>query len=199
MYKTVVFIVLSMLMLSNSNTLLAQDSVSDQINMAVFAAPEEHRDGAKVLGFDKDGNVITLREGTNDFICLADNPASARFHVSCYKKTLEAFMARGRALKAEGKNPGEVFEIREKEAKAGTLQMPTEPATLYAFFGDDVTYDSATNTIEGAQYRYSIYIPFATQETTGLPLRPNAPGHPWLMDPGTHRAHIMITPPAEDN
>lgn len=193
------FIITILLSIVVSTNLLAQVySVEDKINMAVFAAPEEHREEAKVLGFDDDGNVITLREGSNEFVCLADNPESSRFHVSCYKITLEPFMARGRALKAEGKNPGEVFEIREQEAIAGTLEMPKEPATLYAFFGDEVSYDSETNTIEGAQYRYSIYIPFATQQTTGLPLRPNAPGHPWLMDPGTHRAHIMITPPAEN-
>tara|TARA_R110000868_G_scaffold408928_2_gene693252 strand:- start:9536 stop:10132 length:597 start_codon:yes stop_codon:yes gene_type:complete len=189
---------ITLLMISSTVKTTAQETIQDQINMAVFAAPEEHREGAKVLGFDNDGNVITLREGTNEFICLADNPASERFHVSCYKSTLEPFIARGRELSAEGKNPGEVFEIREKEAKDGTLQMPTEPATLYAYFGDNVSYDSTTNTIEGAQYRYSIYIPFATQESTGLPLRPNAPGHPWLMNPGTHRAHIMITPPKEN-
>ncbi len=176
----------------------AQESIQDQINMAVFAAPEDHREGAMVLGYDNVGNVITLREGNNDFICLADNPEVARFSVSCYQKSLEPFMARGRALKAEGKNPGEVFEIREKEAVEGLLNMPTGPATLYAFYGEEVVYDSNANTIEGAQYRYSIYIPFATQETTGLPLRPNGQGHPWLMDPGTHRAHIMITPPASN-
>lgn len=188
-----------LLLIISSNVLFAQTySVEDQINMAVFAAPEEHREGAMVLGFDEDGNVITLREGSNDFVCLADNPESSRFHVSCYKKSLEPFIARGRALQAEGKNPGEIFEIREKEAIEGTLEMPKEPATLYAYYGDDVVYDPETNTIEGAQYRYSIYIPFATQESTGLPLRPNAPGHPWLMNPGTHRAHIMITPPAEN-
>ena len=29
---------------------------------------------------------------------------------------------------------------------------------------------------------------------TGLPERPVAPNHPWIMNPGTHRAHIMISP-----
>ena len=31
--------------------------------------------------------------------------------------------------------------------------------------------------------------------TTGIPLAPLTPGGPWIMDPGTHRAHIMINPP----
>jgi hypothetical protein len=42
--------------------------------------------------------------------------------------------------------------------------------------------------------RYVIYIPFATSESTGLPLKPEIPGGPWLMDAGTHRAHIMLNP-----
>jgi hypothetical protein len=43
--------------------------------------------------------------------------------------------------------------------------------------------------------RYVIYIPFATPESTGIPLKPLTPGGPWIMNPGTHRAHIMINPP----
>jgi len=39
-----------------------------------------------------------------------------------------------------------------------------------------------------------VYVPYATAATTGLPTRP-APGVPWLMDPGTAGAHIMISPP----
>jgi len=42
-----------------------------------------------------------------------------------------------------------------------------------------------------------VYIPWATAASTGLPIKPAAPGMPWIMDPGTHRAHIMITPPVK--
>ena len=34
----------------------------------------------------------------------------------------------------------------------------------------------------------------ATAETTGLPTKPHVKGMPWIMDPGTHRAHIMVGP-----
>jgi hypothetical protein len=43
--------------------------------------------------------------------------------------------------------------------------------------------------------RYVVYIPYATPDTTGIPLAPATPGGPWIMDAGTHRAHIMINPP----
>lgn len=166
-----------------------------QINAAVMAAPEDKRTEATVLGYDADGNVITLREGTNNMVCLADDPESPGFNAACYHKDLEPFMARGRALKAEGKSPQEVFDIREEEAKSGELKMPEAPATLHVLSGKEGEYKAESGEVENANYRYVVYIPFATAESTGLPERPIVPGGPWIMDPGTHRAHIMVTPP----
>lgn len=171
------------------------DNSAEQIGAAVMAIPENLRDGAKVLGFDAKGEMVTLREGTNNMICLADDPNKKGFNVACYHVDLEPFMARGRALKAEGKKHQEVFDTREAEAKAGVLKMPENPSTLHILSGTEGKYDAATNTITGANYRSVVYIAFATAESTGLPLEPQVPGGPWIMDPGTHRAHIMITPP----
>ena len=171
----------------------AQTNTDQQIKIAILAAPEEYREGATVYGFNEAGEPIILREGTNQFVCVADNPET-RFQVSCYHESLEPFMNRGRELRKEGKNPQEIFDIREDEAKSGVLEMPGQPAALHVYYGDDVSYNAETNAMEGAKYRYVVYIPFATEETTGIPIRPNGPGHPWLMNPGTHRAHIMITP-----
>ena len=72
-----------------------------QVAAAVQAAPAEFRDGAAVLGYNDARKLITLREGKNDMVCLADDPSdSERFHVACYHKALEPFMARGRSLRA---------------------------------------------------------------------------------------------------
>ncbi|RMG56631.1 MAG: hypothetical protein D6722_26225 [Bacteroidetes bacterium] len=176
--------------------LQAQDipSAEDQIAAAVMAAPEDMREGATVLGFDADGTLVTLREGDNNLICLADDPAKAGFSCACYHADLEPFMARGRALRVEGKNFQEVFEMREAEAKAGTLPMPEHPSTLHILSGPEGRYDAETGTVVDAYYRYVIYIPWATAASTGLPTAPIVPGGPWIMDPGTHRAHIMVTP-----
>lgn len=168
----------------------------DQINGAVLAVPEENRAGATVLGFDAEGKLVTLREGTGNMICLADDPNKDGFNAACYHKDLDAFMARGRELKAEGKNGMEIFNIREEEAKSGKLKMPENPTTLHVLQGPG-TYDSATGTVTNAFHRYVVYIPWATAETTGLPTKPLVPGGAWIMDPGTHRAHIMVTPPRE--
>lgn len=168
-----------------------------QIGAAVMAVPEEMRQGATVLGYDAKGNLVTLREGTNNTICVSDNPNAAGFSVACYHKDLEAFMNRGRELRAEGKNQGEIFEIREQEAKSGKLKMPENPTTLHLLEGPEGQYDAATGQVTNANYRYVVYIPWATAESSGLPTQPIVPGGPWIMDPGTHRAHIMISTPPQ--
>ena len=162
-----------------------------QIKTAVLAAPPADRAGATILGYDASGSVVTLRAGTNNFICLADDPKQKGFSVACYHKDLEPFMARGRALAAQGKNATEVFKIREEEVKAGTLRMP-DKSILNVTTGK---VDEATGEVSDLYTRYVIYIPYATVESTGIPLAPIADGAPWIMNPGTHRAHIMINPP----
>jgi len=166
-----------------------------QITAALFAAPQEVREDAKVYGYDNDGNFITLREGKNEMICIADDPVKDGFEVVSYHNELEPYMARGRQLKAEGKSFAERRDIREKEAVEGVLRMPGKPATLHILYGENGYFDVDSTKVKNAKYRYVVYIPFATQASTGLSLQPNAPGHPWLMFPGKANAHIMITPP----
>ena len=162
-----------------------------QIKTAVLAAPEPFRAEATILGYNQNGELVTLKEGTNDMICLADDPKKKGFSVSAYHKSLEPFMARGRELQAAGKNFKEIFDIRETESKEGKVSIP-HGVTLFVLTGE-IKEDN--NEIINSYLRYVVYIPYATAESTGLPLNPPGPGGPWIMDPGTHRAHIMINPP----
>ena len=172
-------------------------NVADQINAAILAGPEEQRANATVLGYNESGELIELRKGKSPLTCLADDPNKPGFSVACYHNSLNDFMARGRALKAEGKSRKEIDDMREVEAKSGTLKMPEKAATLHILFGKEALYNAVTQKVENATLRYVVYIPWATQETSGLPLKPMVPGGPWIMNPGTHRAHIMITPPSQ--
>ena len=166
-----------------------------QIAIALQAAPENKRSEATVYGYDEEGKLIVLKKGTNEFICITNNPNGITFSAACYHKDLEPFMARGRVLKAEGKNSKEVYDIREAEAKAGRLKMPDHPTTLYILYGKDARYDISQGKVINAFYRWVVYIPWATPESTGLPTSPMVEGGPWIMNPGSHKAHIMITPP----
>lgn len=167
-----------------------------QIKTAVLAAPDEYRDGAKVYGYNEQKKFVTLREGTNDMICLSDDPTKKGISVACYGKVLEPFMSRGRELTAEGKNR-EKRQIRKKEIDAGILKMPTEPAILYILTGNAEDYNQKTGELQNSYLRYALYKPYMTAKSTGLPDKPQAPGVPWLMDADTHRSHIMITPKNE--
>lgn len=190
-------VVLSIALLSLGFSGAAQSlipSVGIQIQTAVMAAPADKREAASVYGYNEKGDFVLLRKGTNEMICLADDPKIPGLSVASYHKGLEPFMKRGRDLKMAGKTPKEVSDLRDKEAKSGKLRMPKQPTTLYVYTATAENYDPATGSVKDGYLRYVIYIPYATAESTGLPLKPDAPGMPWIMDPGTHRAHIMISP-----
>ena len=165
-----------------------------QIKNALLAAPEDKRAGAMVYGYNAKGEFVVLRQGTNEMVCLTDNPTQNGFSVSCYHKDLDPFMARGRELKATGKTYQEIFDIREAEAKSGKLVMPKQASNLQVYSTPSESYNANTGEVTKGSFRYVVYIPWATAASTGLPTKPEAPGMPWIMDPGTHRAHIMISP-----
>src|SRR2546427_5860710 len=109
---------------------------SDQIASAVLAAPKERRSEATVLGYNSKGEVVTLRKGTNDLICLADDPADKTFSVACYHKDLEPFMARGRELAAKGAKGKDRHELRWKEVQDGKVPMRRAARMLDVLTGD---------------------------------------------------------------
>lgn len=187
-----------MFMLTIQVSLAQIPTTEIQIKTAILAAPEDKRDGAMVYGYNPKGEFVVLRKGTNEFVCLADDPKASGLNVSCYHKDLEPFMARGRELKAQGKSFQEIFNMREEEVKSGKLFMPKQPTNLQVFTAPAENYNPQTGEVTKGTFRYVVYIPWATAESTGLPLKPEAPGMPWIMDPGTHRAHIMINPPTKD-
>lgn len=169
-----------------------------QIKTALLAAPEDKRAGAMVYGYDAKGELVVLRKGTNEIVCIGDNPKQDGISVSCYHVDLEPFMARGRDLKTAGKSFQEIFDIREAEAKLGKLMMPKQASNLQVFSAPAEAYNTKTGEVAKGSFRYVVYIPWATAASTGLPIKPEAPGMPWIMDPGTHRAHIMINPVTKD-
>ena len=162
-----------------------------QIAGAVSAAPEAMRAGAEVLGYRNFHRLETLRPGTNEMICLADNPAEARWAVACYHKDLEPFMRRGRELKDAGISRGAEDSVRQAEIQAGTLKMPDGPRMLYNLYAPADSVDAATGLARSPASLQVIYVPYATPESTGLSARPGG-GLPWLMHPGKPWAHIMI-------
>ncbi len=59
------------------------DTDAALIATALMAAPEESRENCKVIGYNMAGEFVTLREGDNQFIVLADNPNKEGFSAAC--------------------------------------------------------------------------------------------------------------------
>ena len=169
-------------------------SAAVQIKSAVLAAPTAKRDSCSVYGYSTDTQLVLLRKGTNEFICLADDPKAPGFSAACYVRELEPFMQRGRELRMQGIKDQQLFDEREKEVKEGSLQMPKQPAALYVYSAKNEDVNHTTGEVKNGYLRSVIYIPYATAASTGLPESPAGEGMPWIMHPGTHGAHIMINP-----
>ena len=167
--------ILGLALLSGSLPATAQQiGTTDQIEGALLAAPES-----------------VLREGTNELVCLADDPVREDFHVACYHVSLDPFMRLGRLLRADGLERSEVMEARYVALEGGEISMP-EAAALYSLTADSRPRPGSESEAEGLRRLTAVYLPDATLEGTGLPGRP-AGGLPWLMLPGTPWAHIMIS------
>jgi hypothetical protein len=164
---------------------------AEQIAAAVLPLPAEQRAGATVLGYDAGGKLVTLREGAGAMRCLADDPAREDFHVACYHKGLEPFMARGRALRAAGTKGTEVDSVRFREVASGALAMPRAGGALYTLTGPAGSWNAAAGKATGARPLFVYYIPYATGATTGISEKPSG-SEPWLMFPGTPKAHVML-------
>ncbi len=166
---------------------------SFQIAAAVSPLPENLRAGARVLGYDASGKFTALRRGTNDMVCIADNPSGKQFHVACYHHSLEPFMARGREMHALNKSREAIDSVRINDVKTGKYSMPAKPAALYQYFAPRDSVNMTTGVIDGAQYLYVVYTPYASYKSTGIAENP-VDGGPWIMDPRKPWAHLMIMP-----
>lgn len=90
-------ILVLLILLQITLTIIAQNNPPApelQIKSALLAAPADKRNGAAVYGYSPAKEIILLRKGTNELICLADDPAQEGFSVACYHKELEPFMQR---------------------------------------------------------------------------------------------------------
>jgi hypothetical protein len=183
------------LALATASPILAQKALptpEQQIAAAVLALPLDLRAEATVMGYKTADKLEVLREGKNGMNCLALFVVEANFHVACYHKGIEPFMARGRELRAQGVTAAaKVDSVRYAEVKNGMLKMPSQ-AAMYQIFGKPTSWDPLTNKLTDVRSLFVVYIPGATPESTGLSPVPSQT-QPWIMFPGTPKAHIMLS------
>jgi hypothetical protein len=155
-----------------------------QIEEALGALPESMRDDVAVYGFDEDGNPTLVLEGTSHIACLADDPNVRAWSVTCFPKSLEAFVRRSEALTKAGEDTPARIKTLKAEISSGAIEMP-DIGALYVRTGNSVDVASAV---------MIIHVPNATPQTTGLPTLPTR-GTPWLADAGGPMANIRIARP----
>lgn len=161
-----------------------------QIAAAVLPLPDSMRAAAGVMGFHS-GKLVQLRPATNGMTCLADNPAQKGFQASCYHRSLEAFMARGRALRAAGVTDRHAIDsARLRDIRARRIVMP-RGAMLASVFAEADSVDPAADSLPGMTGLDVIYMPYATRASTGIPEVPSGK-RPWIMHPGKPWAHVML-------
>lgn len=161
-----------------------------EIAAAVLPLPDSLRAGARVLVY-RGPDLVEVRAGSNEMTCLGDDPTHKGLQVSCYHKSLEPFMARGRELRAAGITKREAVDsARLADVKSGRIVMPSS-AILSSIFADSDSFDAAAGPPEKHRALDVIYLPYATQESTGIPEQP-ATDRPWLMFPGLPWAHVML-------
>ena len=109
------------------------------------------------------------------------------------RKGYEIIVVEGARQLLQRVKDDQVDTVRFREVKQGKLQMPKSPAVLYTLNGAKDSYDPATATVKDGRPLFVVYIPFATGESLGLSAQPVV-GAPWVMFPGTPKAHIMFVP-----
>ena len=84
----VVVIAASFVLTTNAYAADAKASASDKkmIASAISAAPAKVGKGAGIMSMEADGKMRILREGTNGFTCMADNPATPGPDPMCMDK-----------------------------------------------------------------------------------------------------------------
>jgi hypothetical protein len=162
------------------------DVAADEITQATLPLPEDLRAGATVYKYDpKTGERITLRKGTNSLEC---SPRGADGFTWCYHVVSGPRRDLSAKLRAEGKSDKEIQDAMAEATKAGTIKPTPYGTMMYRLYGKK----------DRIQLLWVLVVPGATPESIGVSegsQRDEAiggDGRPWLMQPGTPGAHIMI-------
>ncbi|MGE0816703.1 MAG: hypothetical protein AB7O28_27230 [Vicinamibacterales bacterium] len=162
------------------------DVASDPIVQATLPLPEDLRAGATVYTYDKaTGARKVLRAGTNHVECM---PKGDDGFTWCYSTATSARRDYSAKLRAEGKDAKAIQMAMAEATKNGTIPEQPYGVMSYRLYGKR----------DRIQLLWVLSVPGATPETIGVSTvsqRDNAlelRGRPWLMQPGTPGAHVMI-------
>ncbi len=186
--KRLICMAATALLMGAPGVVMAQaQSVEAQIAEAVQILPEDLRAGATVVTYDAaTGARKVLRQGANFVEC---QPQMADGHTRCYNKANAPRRDLEAKLRAEKKTDAEVSAALAAAAKAGTIPA-SNPQGGMSYRG----YDKR----DRIQDLWVMSLPNRTPESVGVSTTSQrdaaleGKGLPWMMEPGTPAAHIMI-------
>ena len=159
----------------------APQSDAELMEEATLPLPAQLKDDAAVVTTDGAGGQRVIRKGRTALTCSPDGP-NPGFSVSCINGSTGNVIQAYTGHLARGATTSEAWEAVNAAIEAGTLTTAT-PGTLIFML-------SGPSRAEAGHLAVTL-VPYATAESTGLPVEPTA-DRAWLMCPGTARAHIMI-------
>lgn len=160
-------------------------SDAEEIERALMAAPERMRADASVIGFDDDGSIVELREGSNGLMCWdssGEPGRQGRFLAQCTSERNRARVEQNHRISNAAASPDEIGELFAEAEENGTREVAAWGTVYYHLIGDDWA---------SGRIHATVAVPYATAESLEIPAEPRADGL-WLMDPGTSGAHLMI-------
>ena len=168
-----------------SGSTLAQ-STQELIAEAVRPLPEDLRANATVYRYDPEsGDRIVLRQGSNQVEC---RPKDEEGFTRCTPTANASRSDMSAKLRAQGMSDEDINATLETAEARGLVNPRIFGSMSYRLFDES----------DRIQLLWIISVPNATPEQLGMPTgaqRDNAlagRGTPWMMNPGTPGAHLMI-------
>ncbi len=179
--KSIILAVVGLLTVSASAD---AQSMAQEIERALLAAPPGAREDANVISWNADYTYRTLKDGTSLLVCWdrSGDPGQAAFAVICTARDNLDRVAQNRRFAAEGGDRAGVRALVAAAAANGTRVAP-----VFGSAWMDLNGDSQAS----AQPHTTIAMPGATGANTGF-AEGGAGGGAWIMAAGTTEAHLMV-------
>lgn len=168
-----------------SSPLFAQ-STQELIAQAIRPLPEDLRAGATVFRYDPaTGERVVLRQGNNHVEC---RPKDEEGFTRCTPTANASRSDLSEKLRAQGLSDDEVSAALAEAERKGEINPRIFGSLSYRLYDEP----------DRIQLLWIVSVPNATPEQLGMPTgaqRDNAlagKGTPWMMNPGTPGAHLMI-------
>jgi len=154
----------------------APSATADAMVSAMSAAPKAVGQAATIMSVQADGTMVTLRQGTNNFTCIPDNPATPGPDPMCMDQNAMKWAAAWMGKKAPPTDqPGFMYMLEGGTDASNTDPFATKPDKDWIKTGPHVMLVGSLAALAG--------YPTGPQPDTRSP---------YVMWAGTPYAHLML-------